>query len=86
MPGSMSTITVSGLPAFAAAAASASALAGWSTTSIRSDTLAFSATRRVIACGVTTGEVMCMACTPSSPSASASPSLAQQTPSAPAAI
>ncbi len=53
---------------------------------MRSLTLAFSATSRSMACGVTTGEVMCRLSMPASPSASASPSLAQHTPSAPEAI
>ena len=53
---------------------------------MRSAALALSSISRVMACGVTTGEVMCSCPTPASASASASPSLAQQTPSAPALI
>ena len=59
---------------FSAAAASASTLAGWSTTTITSRALPFSSISRAITWGVTTGEVMCTLSTPASASASASPS------------
>jgi hypothetical protein len=83
-PGSISMSTFSGF--LVGAAASVVTLLGLSMTTIRSSMRAFSAISRAIAGPVTTGEVSRTDPTPPAASASASPNLAQQTPTAPAAI
>ena len=75
MPGSMSTTTVCGLPAFCRRGQGVD-VGGMVDHHHQVLHLGLSAIRRSIACGVT-GEVMCRLSMPASPSASASPSLAQ---------
>ena len=82
----MSTSSVSRTPAAFAAAPIAATASGWSHAAISVGARAASATSRCDAGSPTTGEVISSPSIPSSASASASPSLAQQTPSAPAAI